>query len=473
MQQRLPASQFRTVRDATAERDIGAITEMLDHSPRSSSPSVLFDGIPGYPDGHRVIVNTNGTIQRQAITLGLDPESVSHDVLIDFWSNTLRTLEPVEPVETDRGPILENVLRDDAVDLTRFPAPVWHPKAGGPYLGTASVNLLKDADSDWVNAGTYRNQVLGPDRLGVYISPGKHGNIIRRQYFERGEPCPAVVLVGTDPLIFIAACSEAPNYGTDELGWAGAIRREPLRYIRGEVTGLPIPAEAEIAIEGWIDPVERSVEGPYGEAYGYYSGVVSECPFLKVERIYHRNDPIILGCPQGKPPHEDNFFGAYLRSSSIRERIAEAGVPNVTGVWIPPESGNRGFVVVAIRASYPGHATQAGIIASQVYGAAYLGRYVVVVDEDIDIYDINDVWWAMQTRVDPVRDVQLIDRAWSGALDQAIHPDERGMSSRLIIDATRPWEWRDRFAEPVTDAVRGREIRERWGHLLERERPAG
>lgn len=467
VERRLPRSELRVVEGASAEADIGAISEMLDHSPRSRSPSVLFDRIPGYPAGHRVVVNTNGTIQRQAITLGLDPEAVSHEVLLDFWSRRLRSLEPVPPVETDRGPILENVLRGSEVDLTRFPAPIWHPKAGGPYLGTASVNLLKDADSSWVNAGTYRNQVLGPNRLGIYISPGKHGNMIRRQYFERGERCPAVVLVGVDPLVFIAACSEAPSYGMDELAWAGAIRDEPLRIIRGEVTGLPIPAEAEIAIEGWIDPVERAIEGPYGEAYGYYSGVVSECPFLTVERIYHRDDPIILGCPQGKPPHEDNHFGAYLRSTSIRERIEEAGVPNVTGVWIPPESGNRGFVVVAIRQSYPGHATQAGIIASQVYGAAYLGRYVVVVDEDVDIHDMNDVWWAIETRVDPVRDVQVLDRAWSGPLDQAIHPDERGMSSRLLIDATRPWEWRERFAEPVTDAARSATIRARWGHLLE------
>lgn len=467
VERRLPKTQFRVVPGASADAEIGAITEMLDHSSRERSPSVLFDRIPGYPEGHRVIVNTNGTMERQAITLGLDPDTISHDVLLDFWSRTLRTLEPVPPVETDRGPILENVLRGDAVDLTRFPAPVWHPKAGGPYIGTASVNLLRDADSNWVNAGTYRNQVLGPDQLGVYISPGKHGNMIRRQYFDRGEPCPAVVLVGVDPLLFIAACSEAPSYGMDELAWAGAIRGAPVRIIRGEVTGLPIPAEAEIAIEGWIDPVERVSEGPYGEAYGYYSGVVSECPFLKVERIYYRNDPIILGCPQGKPPHEDNHFGAYLRSSSIRERIEEAGVPNVTGVWIPPESGNRGFVVVAIRQSYPGHATQAGLIASQVYGAAYLGRYVVVVDEDVDIYDISDVWWAIQTRVDPVRDVQTFDRAWSGPLDQALDPDERLTNSRLLIDATRPWEWRERFAEPVTDAERSRSILARWGHLLD------
>lgn len=461
----LGASQLRVVREASSEADIGAITEMLDHT--AGSPCVLFDEIPGYPAGHRVIVNTNGTIQRQAITLGLDPSTISHEALLEFWTTTLHTLEPIPPEETDDGPILEHVLRDDAVDLHKFPAPIWHPKAGGRYLGTASVNVLRDLDSDWINAGTYRNQVLDKDRLGVFISPGKHGNMIRQQYFARGERCPAVVLVGVDPLLFIASCSEAPRYGMDELAWAGAVRGAPIRVIRGEVTGLPIPAEAEIAIEGWIDPVERMTEGPYGEAYGYYSGVVDECPFLRVERIYHRTDPIILGCPQGKPPHEDNRFGAYLRSSSIRERIENAGVPNVSGVWIPPEAGNRGFVVVAIRASYGGHSTQAGMVAAQVSGAAYMGRYIVVVDDDVDIYNLNDVWWAIQTRVDPARDVQQVRRGWSGTLDQAIEPEARGMNSRLVIDATRPWEWRDRFAAPVTDKDRDAAIRDRWGWLLE------
>ena len=212
----------------------------------------------------------------------------------------------------------------------------------------------------------------------------------------------------------------------DELAWAGAVRGAPIEVVRGEVTGLPIPAHAEIAIEGFIDPVERRPEGPYGEAYGYYSERVAECPFVTVERIYYRDDPIILGCPQGKPPHEDNRFGAYLRSTLIREQLEAAGVPNVTGVWIPPEAGNRGLVVVAVKQSYPGHATQAATVASQAGGVAYLGRYTIVVDDDIDIYDMDDVWWAILTRVDPVRDVQIYRRGWAGPLDQATVPGRAG-----------------------------------------------
>jgi 4-hydroxy-3-polyprenylbenzoate decarboxylase len=328
---------------------------------------------------------------------------------------------------------------------------------------------MRDPDSDWVNAGTYRNQVFDGKHLGVYISPGKHGRMIREKYFDRGERVPIVVVVGSDPLLFMAACSEAPRYGMSEFEWAGAVRGGPVEVVPGEVTGLPIPAHAEIAIEGFIDPVARRSEGPYGEAYGYYSERVAECPFVTVERVYYQNDPIILGCPQGKPPHEDNRFGAYLRSTVIREQLTAAGIPRVTGVWVPPEAGNRGFVVVAIQQAYPGHATQAGIVASQAGGVAYLGRYVVVVDEDIDIYSMNDVWWAMLTRVDPARDVQIIRRGWAGPLDQAAHPDERGLSSRMVIDATKPWEWKDRFAEPVVTAEMARATREQFGWILEGE----
>ncbi len=460
----LPEREFRSVQGASSEAEIGAIAEMLDHADRA--PCVLFDEIPGFPGG-RVVVNCNGSLARQAITLGLDPATVSHESLLHFWSETLRRLQPLPPREVGDGPILQNVLRGEDVDLTRFPAPVWHPRAGGRYIGTASINILRDPDSDWVNAGTYRNQVFDRNHLGVYISPGKHGRIIRERYFDRGQRVPIVVVVGSDPLLFIAACSEAPAYGMSEFGWAGAVRGAPVEVVRGEVTGLPIPAHAEIAIEGFIDPLERRPEGPYGEAYGYYSERVMDAPVITVERIYHRDDPIILGCPQGKPPHEDNRFGAYLRSSVVRRQLEGAGVPQVTGVWIPPEAGNRGLVVVAIRQAYPGHATQAGIVASQAGGVAYLGRYTVVVDDDIDIYDMREVWWAIATRTDPARDTALVRRGWAGPLDQAAHPDARGLNSRAIIDATRPWEWRGRFPEPVLTPERARVARARFGWILE------
>jgi 4-hydroxy-3-polyprenylbenzoate decarboxylase len=463
--------ELRVVRGASSEEDIGRVAEMLDHT--VGSPCVLFDAIPGYAEGYRVVVNTNGTIRRQAVTLGLDPASVSHDSLMTYWRKRLRSLDPIQPREVSSGPIFENVQRDGEVDINAFPAPIWHPKAGGRYIGTASLNIMPDPDSDWINVGSYRNQILDSNHLGLWISPGKHGRILRDKHFKEGKPVPIVVVVGSDPLMFMAACSEAPSYGLSEFAWAGAVRGEPVEVVRGEITGLPIPAQAEIAFEGFVNPTERRPEGPYGEAYGYYSVQIAEGPFVEVKRAYFRNDPIILGCPQGKPPHEDNRFGAYLRSCSIWDQLEHAGVPDVKGVSIPPEAGNRGLVVVSIQQRYPGHARQAALVASQVAGAAYLGRYVIIVDDDIDIWNFDDIWWAVLSRCDPQRDIEFLHRAWSGPLDQAIVPEERGLNSRAIIDATIPWEWRDQFPPKVVDPEIARATREQWGWLLGNGTPPG
>jgi 4-hydroxy-3-polyprenylbenzoate decarboxylase len=328
------------------------------------------------------------------------------------------------------------------------------------------MNLMRDPDSGWVNGGTYRNQVLDRRSLGLWISPGKHGRLIRERYFERGARCPVVVLAGHDPLLFTAACVEGIRQGESELAWAGAVRGRPIEVVRGEVTGLPIPAHAEIALEGFMEPGDECDEGPYGEWLGYYTGGTVRTPVIRVERAYYRDDPIILGCPQGKPPHEDNRFLAYLRSAMIQDQVEKAGVPNVVSVWCPPVAGNRLMTIVSIRQAYAGHAKQAALITSQCAAGVYMGRYVVVVDEDIDVTSMDDVLWAMLTRVDPDRDIQLVTRAYSGPLDVALEPGARLFNSRAIVDATRPYEWKDQFAEPVVTRDEARETRRLWAWLL-------
>jgi 4-hydroxy-3-polyprenylbenzoate decarboxylase len=298
------------------------------------------------------------------------------------------------------------------------------------------------------------------------MSPGKHGKLIRETYFARGERCPIVIVVGADPLLFLAAAAPIP-FGVDEFAWAGGVRGEPIEVVRGRHTGLPFPAAAEIVIEGWMEPGDRHPEGPYGEFHGYYGWGEFSAPVVHVEAIYHRTDPILLGCPQGKPPHEDNRVLAYLRAVQVEQQLKAAGVPGITGVWCPPEAAERFLTVVAVEQAYAGHATQALTVAGQTGAAAYIARLAVVVDPDIDITNLNDVLWAIMTRCDPARDVTIINRAWSGPLDPAIHPDERGFNSRMLIDATKPWEWKDRFADPVVTADMTRAAREKWGWILD------
>jgi len=454
--------ELRRVRNATWQEDIGMITEVVGHT--RGSPAVLVDEIPGHAPGERVLSNSFHSLKRIALTLGLPLEA---DVwtLLKLWRERIGNAKPSAPIHVEDGPVLENVLTGDAVDVLKFPTPVWHESDGGRHIGTGSADITRDPDTDWVNLGTYRVMVHDKNRVGFYISPGKHGRIHREKYFAKGEPCPLVVAIGLNPLLFLAACTEVPP-NVSEYDWAGGIRGEPFKVIEGRITGLPIPADAEIALEGFAYPNEKLVEGPFGEWTGYYASASREEPVMRVKTIYHRNNPILTGSPPNRPPDEQSYFRAFMRSALVWEEIEKAGVPGVTGVWCHEAGGSRLFVAVSIKQRYSGHSRQAMHIASMCHSGAYIGRYVVVVDDDIDVTDLGQVIWAMCTRSDPERSTDFIQRAWSGPLDPAIRPEEKGFNSRALIDATRPWEWRDKFPKvnmPSPEVAK--KARDKWGWL--------
>ncbi|WP_238011373.1 UbiD family decarboxylase [Dactylosporangium sp. AC04546] len=456
--------QLRVIEGVDIEESVGRISEMLHHT--EDAPAVLFDDIPGYPKGWRVLVNTLGTRPRLAATLGLPPDTSTFGV-VDAWERLLNEAKPQPVRMVESGPILENVMRGDDVDLLKFPTPLWHPEDGGRYIGTGCGIITRDPDSGWVNVGAYRVMVHDRNRTGLYISPGKHGRIHRDKYFDKGEPMPVVVLAGLSPLQFVASGLEIPN-GVSELEWVGGLLGHGIRCVEGEFTGLPIPADAEIAIEGFLHHDRTELEGPFGEWTGYYASASRHEPVLEVKAVYHRNDPIILGCPPEKPPYEAQRFQQYLRSGNLRRELRAAGVPDVVNAWTHSVGGCRLFNVVSIKQRYAGHARQAGLIATQCRQGAYLGRIVVVVDDDVDITDLHEVIWAVCTRADPVRDMDIIRGALSGPLDPAIHPDEKGTNSRLIIDATRPWAWRDQFPPAIGPSLEVKlQTRETWSWIMD------
>ncbi|HWP35126.1 MAG TPA: UbiD family decarboxylase [Thermodesulfobacteriota bacterium] len=456
--------ELQVVTGATAEEDIGMATELAGRVP--GTKALLFDEIPGYRKGFRVLSNSLNSFKRIALTLGL-PLDLSPQELVVAWQQRVKRIQPIEPVEVKDGPIFENVLRGEDVDCTIFPAPKWHEHDGGRYLGTGSFDITRDPDTGWVNLGTYRVMVHDKTRLGFYISPGKHGRIHRDKWFARGEKMPVAFVAGSDPLLFLAACTEI-QFGLTEYAWAGGVRGEPYRIIKGPVTGLPLPADAEIVIEGFADPHEREIEGPFGEWTGYYASMERPEPVLRVEAIYHRNDPIILGSPPNVPPDEQAFYRAFMRSALLRGELEAAGIPDIAGVWCHAVGGSRLFNVIAIKQRYAGHARQAGHLAASCHAGGYLGRYVVVVDDDIDPMDLEQVIWAMCTRSDPVESIDFIQRAWSGPLDPRIPKSRKGFfSSRAIIDATKPFEWKDEFPkEQLPSPETRRKAMERWGWLL-------
>src|SRR5216117_1610452 len=259
--------ELRDVRGATWEEDIGRVTEMLHHT--DDSPAVLFDDIPGYPKGFRILANANATRSRLALTLGL-PVDIERRPLMDRFLTLTEQGRALPPRVVKDGPVMENVLRGDDVDVLKFPSPQWHPLDGGRYLGTGVVDILKDPDSDWVNLGTYRVMVHDSKRVGVYISPGKHGRQHRDKWFARKEKMPLAFCAGGDPLLFLAACTEIP-YGTTEYDWAGGILGQPYEVVIDPVTKLPIPAAAEIVLVGFLHHDRLAPEGPFGEWTGYYA----------------------------------------------------------------------------------------------------------------------------------------------------------------------------------------------------------
>jgi 4-hydroxy-3-polyprenylbenzoate decarboxylase len=455
---------LKTVHGANVEEDIGAATDVLHHT--AGSPAAIFDNIPGYDPNYRVLVNAFNTHARIAFTLGV-PHDIPPAEMQEIWRKRLRDVRPIEHVTVNDGPVMENILRGDDVNLLKFPTPKWHPRDGGRYIGTGSFDVTRDPDDGWINCGTYRVMLHNEKQVGYYISPGKHGRMHRQKYFERGEPCPVVMVIGSHPLQFLASCTEIP-FHLCEYDWVGGIAGEPVKTIKGPITGLPFPVDAEIVLEGFATDTERLPEGPFGEWTGYYASGERAEPVLNVQAVYHRNNPILVGAPPNKPVDEQSRYRAFLRSAQLRDDMDRAGVPDIQGVWCHEVGGSRLFLAVSIKQRYPGHARQAGHIAAQCHAGAYLGRFVVVVDEDIDPTNLEDVMWALCTRCDPERDTDMIKRAWSGPLDPAIHPDHKGFNSRLIFDATRPYEWRDKFPEVSNLTAEEQKVaRERWGWLVE------
>src|SRR3989440_245720 len=372
--------ELRVVRGASADEEIGMATELAGRV--HGTPALLFDEIPGYKKGFRVLSNGLGWFPRLALTLGLDPKMSPEDLVRAWQKRVSEGITPIPSVEVKDGPIFENVKRGADVDMTIFPAPKWHENDGGRYIGTGSFDITRDPDNGWVHLRCYR----------------------------------------------------------------------------------------VIVIEGWVDPKERIVEGPFGEWTGYYASDARPEPFMQVEAVYYRNDPIMLGSPPNQPPDEQSFYRAFLRSALLRSELEAVGVPGIKGVWCHEVGGSRLFNAVSIEQRYAGHARQVGHLAATVHAGAYLGRYVIVVDDDIDVMDLNDVVWAMSTRSDPVESIDIIKRAWSGPLDPRIPKDRKGHSSRAIIDATRPFEWRAEFPPVNTPSAEVKQkAKEKFGYLLRNE----
>jgi UbiD family decarboxylase len=459
--------ELRDVKGADWNLELGAISEL--NVKKDVPPALLFDEIRGYPKGYRVLTCSTSSPARLSSILRL-PVQQTHKGLVGAlrgkpaqWQSAAKDFDLVE---TKSGPVLENVQK--APDVLAFPSPLWHELDGGRYIGTGCSVVTRDLDSDWINVGTYRVQVIDRSHVALDMVPGKHGRIHYEKHKAAGKRFPVVIVLGGDPLGYLISGIEVP-FGMCEYNYMGAILKEPVAAIRGELTGLPFPCASEIVLEGFVEPNDERAEGPFGEFHGYYPGKAGTAPAVSVERIYFRNDPILMGSPPAKPPNDYSYSKAVMRSALLQDALAAAGVPDVKAVWAHEIGGARMFNVVAIKQRYAGHARQAGHILSQCGVGAYMSRYSVVVDEDIDPANLQEVMWAVATRTDPVIDIDIIQRGMGSKNDPMFvaYRYEAPFSSKAVIDACRPWDHLQEFPA-VAEASKELQDRTRakWKDLL-------
>lgn len=441
---------LRRIDGADWNVEIGALTETVAFTDRPHA--LLFDDIEQYPRGYRVVTNSFVSEQLQALALGLDPSDSGID-LVEQWRVQQANHERLEPRPVRDGPVRENVLTGDEIDLLSFPVPQWREQDGGRYFGTGDVTFTRDPDSGWVNAAVYRAQVQDADVMTVEIAETHHGRIHLEKHWERGEAAPIVMTGGQDPYTYAGGCMPLPH-GYPELEFAGGLKGQPIETIVDETTGLPVPATAEIAIIGHVPPPEeRSLdEGPFGECTGYFTHG-GEQPVVRIDEIWHRNDPILQGNLTMHGSAMRHSLGGELVSSARMWDAIEDEVPNVQGVYSLYQQCQQGSHVtaVSIDQAYAGHAKQAAVEIAGTMANGTLSRAVIVVDDDIDPSSWEDVLFAFATRCDPGRDIDIVTDMPSSHLDTRISPDRMAdgdvTTSTMLVDACVPYQRLDSFPE--------------------------
>jgi 4-hydroxy-3-polyprenylbenzoate decarboxylase len=285
-----------------------------------------------------------------------------------------------------------------------------------------------------------------------------------KKYKERGELMPAAYVVGTDPVLFLAS-STMVSAQVDEYEVAGSLRGRPVKVFKSDLTGLTLPANAEIIAEGWIDPNELMEEGPFGEYTGYYSGNKGKDypkPVLRIKRILHRNKPIMWATTVGKPINDIHMIQSLNRTAALWHDLETMKVPGIQSVYFPPEATGRFWVVVSVKQMYPGHSNHVGAAVIGSTTGHYGVKGVIVVDHDIEADDWDRVWWALATRFDPKRSAQIIDRGRSTPLDPGLPIEARNITSRIILDACTPYEWENKPDEIFMDRAVLQKVSDRW-----------
>ena len=457
----------RVERPVSVDKEMTEIADRCMKSP-GGGPALLFRHPTlrhGGPSRYPVAVNLFGSARRMALALGVEclddiGERIAAllnlkipDTLLGKLAMLPQLAEVAKfpPRSTGgRPPCQEVVRRDREVDLAELPIPVCWPEDGGPYITLAGV-ITRDPGSGVRNVGMYRVQVLGRNELAMHWQRHKVGAAHWREMAARGEKMSVAIALGGDPASIYAASAPLPP-SIDEFLFAGFLRKEPVRLAKAVTSDLEVPAEAEVVVEGYIDPGEELVlEGPFGDHTGFYS-LADYYPKVHVTAVTMRSEPIWPHTIVGRPPMEDYWLGHA--TERIFLPLLKLTIPEIVDIHMPAAGIFHNLVFVSIDKQYPGQAYK---VMSGLWGQGLmsLAKVIVVFDKDVNVQDPREAWWVALNHIDPERDVRFT----MGPIDVLDHSSRAfTFGSKMGIDATRKWkeegftrEWPNRIVmDPET-----------------------
>jgi len=457
------------------------MTEIQTRLLAERGPAVLFENVvregsggPGTSPPMPVLVNLFGTVERVAWGMDREPHQLREigETLAFLkqpeppggWREALdmlpllKTVMAMRPRTVNAAPCQEIVLKGADVDLGLLPIQTCWPDEPAPLITWPLVVTRGPtaAREDGFNLGIYRMQVLGRDRtLMRWLRHRGGAQHHQRWRAAKREPLPAAVVIGADPGTIIAAVTPVPDT-LSEYQFAGLLRGRRLDLVQCKTVPLKVPAAAEIVLEGHVALDEMGAEGPYGDHTGYYNAV-EEFPVFHLSAMTMRQNPIYLSTFTGRPPDEPSVLGEALNEVFIP--LLQQQFPEIADFWLPPEGCSYRIAIVAIRKTYPGQAKRVMMGIWSFLRQFIYTKFVIVVDDDIAVRDWKDVMWAISTRMDPVRDVTLVEHTPIDYLDFA--SPESGLGGKIGLDATnkmppetrRPWGRPIRMADEVIAEV--------------------
>lgn len=425
------------------------VTEICDRTLRSGGPAILFEN----PKGSAIplLGNLFGTPERVAMGMGEDSVDALREIgkllaflkepdpprgMKDAWTKLpmFKQVMNMAPRTVRRAPCQEVVLRENDIDLDRYPIQTCWPGDAGPLITWALV-ITRGPHKERQNMGIYRQQVIDRNRVIMRWLAHRGGALDFRdwQIEHPGEPFPVAVALGADPATILSAVTPIPD-SLSEYAFAGLLRGSRTELVDCKTVDLQAPANAEIVLEGYLYPDDSAPEGPFGDHTGYYNEIES-FPVFTIECITQREKPIYHSTYTGRPPDEPAVLGVALNEVFIP--ILQKQFPEIVDFYLPPEGCSYRLAVISMKKQYPGHAKRVMFGTWSFLRQFMYTKFVIVTDDDIDVRNWKDVIWAMTTRMDPARDTTILENTPIDYLDFA--SPVSGLGSKIGFDATNKW----------------------------------